>query len=101
MTNLEYYITHVFPRGWQTIGGTFRIWCDLMCSNYEGYAILKEDNSEEECRDWFWVSLGEDNVYPKAFLEHLIQLAYDVDIGKEKTYSLDEVIKYFKEEDDE
>jgi hypothetical protein len=30
------------------------------------------------------VSLGEDNTYPREFLEHLYQLSEDVSTGKEK-----------------
>jgi hypothetical protein len=36
------------------------------------------------------VSLGEDNTYPREFLEYLIQLAKDVESGKEKTIPVDE-----------
>ena len=99
MTQLEYYITHVFPTGFQSIRGAFRIWCDLMTDNYKDYALTWYDDPYEECVDWFWQSLGEDNVYPKSFLEYLTQLADDVDTGKVKTYSLDEVIKNLKKED--
>jgi hypothetical protein len=84
MTNLEYYITHVFPTGWNTISAAFRIWCDLMTSNYKDYVLLKDDNPEQECIDWFWATLGEDDVYEKDFLEYLYQLADDVETGKEK-----------------
>ena len=101
MTNLEYYITHVFPTGFQSIRSTFRIWADLMGSNYAGYEILRDDDPYEECYNWFWSSLGEDEVLPKSFLEHLIQMAEDVRTGKEKTYSLDEVMKELKEETNE
>jgi hypothetical protein len=85
MTNFEYYITHVFPTGWNTIVSAFRIWKDLMTDNFEGYALLKDDNPFEECYAWFWATLGEDDVYPKEFLEHLMQLADDVETGKVET----------------
>ena len=77
--------------GWQSIRDAFRIWADLMGSNYEDYTLLKEDNPEAECISWFWVSLGEDEVYPKEFLEYLMQMADDVMTGKEKTIPMDEV----------
>ena len=54
------------------------------------------DDPKQECINWFWGSLGEDEVLPKSFLEHLMQLAEDVRTGKEKTYSLDEVMKELK-----
>jgi hypothetical protein len=101
MTNLEYYITHVFPTGFQSIRGTFRIWADLMTGNYKDYTLMWYDDPYEECYNWFWSSLGEDEVLPKSFLEHLIQMAEDVRTGKEKTYSMDEVMKELKEETNE
>jgi len=85
MSWMEYYITHVFPTGWDTIASAFRIWKDLMANNYKDYTLLKDDDPFEECRQWLWVTLGEDNVYPKEFLEYLMQLADDVATGKEKT----------------
>jgi hypothetical protein len=97
MSNLEYYITHVFPTGFQSIRGSFRIWADLMTGNYKDYTLMWYDDPYKECIDWFWQSLGEDEVLPKSFLEHLIQMADDVDTGKVKTYSLDEVMKELKE----
>jgi hypothetical protein len=89
MTNLEYYITHVFPTGFQSIRGTFRIWADLMTGNYKDYTLMWYDDPYEECYNWFWSSLGEDEVLPKSFLEHLIQMAEDVRTGKEKVVPLD------------
>ena len=86
----EYWIGHCWMTGWQSIRMTFRIWADLMGSNYDGYALLKEDDPEAECLDWFWASLNEDDVYPKEFLEHLMQLADDVATGKEEVIPLDE-----------
>jgi hypothetical protein len=88
----EYHIGHCWMTGWQSIRGAFRIWADLMTDNYKDYNLLKEDDPFEECRSWFWVSLGEDEVYPKEFLEYLMQMVEDVKSGKEKTYSLDEVM---------
>jgi hypothetical protein len=85
-------------RGWQSIGGAFRIWGDLMGGNYKDYGILEEDDPLTECLSWFWASLNEDDVYDKEFLEYLMQLADDVDTGKVKTYSLDEVMEDLKGE---
>lgn len=87
----EYWIGHAWMTGWQSIGIAFRIWCDLMSSNYDGYGLLKDDDPEQECIEWFWQSLGEDEVYPKEFLEHLMQLAEDVRTGKEKVILMDEL----------
>ena len=97
MTNLEYYITHVFPTGFQSIRGAFRIWSDLMTGNYKDYALMRYDDPYDECYNWFWQSLGEDETLPKEFLEHLIQLAEDVRTGKEKTYPMEDVMKTLKE----
>lgn len=93
----EYLVGHCWMTGWQSIGGAFRIWADLMGGNYKGYELLKDDDPLTECLSWFWVSLGEDNTYPRSFLEYLMQLADDVKTGKEKTYSLDEVMEDLRE----
>ena len=86
----EYWIGHCWMTGWQSIRSTFRIWCDLMSSRYDGYALLTEDDPEEECKEWFWASLNEDDVYPKEFLEYLQELADRVERGEEKLIPLGE-----------
>lgn len=78
----DYWYGHCWHTGWQTIADAFRIWSDLMTSNYKDYALLKDDDPEEECINWFWTTLGEDEVYEKEFLEYLMQMADDVDQGK-------------------
>ena len=86
----EYHIGHCWMTGWQTIGDAFRIWADLMGSNYENYALPRTvEHPEEECIEWFWATLGEDEVYPKEFLEYLMQMAEDIDTGKVETVPLD------------
>jgi len=63
---------------------------------------------------WQSIRLGEDDTYPKEFLEYLRQLCHDIDTGKEKVYPLDEDffdrikeltdgvdVNLFDEEDDE
>jgi len=87
----EYHIGHCWMTGWQTIGSAFRIWADLMGSNYKDYALPRTaENPEEECIEWFWATLGEDEVYPKEFLEYLMEMAEDVRTGKVETVPLDE-----------
>jgi hypothetical protein len=87
----EYWIGHCWMTGWQSIRGTFRIWADLMGSNYENYALLRTvEDPEQECLEWFWVTLGEDEVYPKEFLEYLMKMMHDIETGKEKVYPMDE-----------
>ena len=85
MTNLEYYLEHVIPTGFYTIGHAWKNWCDLMTGNHEPYKLRESDDGESECSAWFWTTLGEDNVYPKEFLEYLHQMANDVMTGKVKT----------------
>ena len=98
----EYWIGHCWMTGWQSIRDAFRIWADLMGSNYENYALPRTvENPEEECIEWFWATLGEDEVYSKEFLEYLMQMVDDIDTGKVKTYSLDEVMADLKGDDDE
>ncbi len=86
----EYWIGHCWMTGWQSIRCTFRIWANLMTSDYDGYALLREDDPETECIEWFWASLNEDDVYPKEFLEYLMQMVDDIETGKEKVVPLDE-----------
>jgi hypothetical protein len=86
----EYWIGHCWMTGWQSIRGAFKIWADLMGSNYRDYALLKDDDPEQECLEWFWVSLGEDDTYPREFLEYLLQLVDDVETGKEELIPMDE-----------
>ena len=101
----EYHIGHCWMTGWQTIGDAFRIWADLMCSNYENYALPRTaEDPEAECISWFWGTLGEDEVYPKEFLEYLMEMAEDVRTGKVETFPMEDVMKELKEwceEDDE
>ena len=84
--------------GWQSIRSTFRIWGDLMGSNYQNYALMRDDDPEAECIEWFWASLNEDDVYPKEFLEYLIQMTDDVMTGKVETYPMEDVIERLLEE---
>ena len=94
----EYWIGHCWMTGWQSMRMTFRIWRDLMTSNYEGYALLKQDDPESECVEWFWASLNEDDVYPKEFLEYLLKLADDLESGREEVVPLDD--DFFKRVED-
>ena len=75
--------------GWQSMRVTFRIWANLITSNYEGYALMKEDDPETECIEWFWASLNEDDVYPKEFLEYLMDLADKIERGEVETVPFD------------
>lgn len=87
----EYWIGHCWMTGWQSIRGAFRIWSDLMTDNFDDYTLSRfVENPFEECRDWFWVSLGEDNTYPKEFLEYLQKMVHDIETGKEKAIPMDE-----------
>ncbi len=92
----EYWIGHCWMTGWQSIRCNFRIWCDLASSRYDGYALLTQDDPEEECKEWFWASLNEDDVYPKEFLEYLMQMVEDIELGKVETYPMDEVMDRLK-----
>jgi len=97
MNWVEYWVGHCWMRGWQSIGGAFRIWGDLMGGNYKDYDLPRTvEDPEAECIEWFWWSLGEDTVYSKEFLEYLMQIAEDVKSGKVKTYSMDEVMEDLK-----
>jgi hypothetical protein len=95
----EYHIGHCWMTGWQTIGDAFRIWADLMGSNYENYDLPRTvEDPEAECIEWFWATLGEDEVYPKEFLEYLMQMVDDIRTGKVKTFPMEDVMKELKED---
>jgi ppGpp synthetase/RelA/SpoT-type nucleotidyltranferase len=75
-----------------------------MGNNYQEYALLKEDDSLEQCILNFWDSL-EDEIYPKHFLDSLLQLVDDVETCKEKLIPMDDVMadlkKMYEEKDDD
>jgi hypothetical protein len=80
----QYWIGHCWMTGWQSIRISFRIWSDLMTNKFDDYGLLKTDDPYTECYEWFWVTLGEDDTYPKEFLEYLMELAEDVKNNPEK-----------------
>jgi hypothetical protein len=93
----QYWIGHCWMTGWQTIRHNFRIWADLMGSNYENWTILSDiDDPETECLEWFWASLNEDDCYPKEFLEYLMQMVDDIETGKEKLIPMDDMMDRLK-----
>jgi hypothetical protein len=93
----EYWIGHCWMTGWQSIGDAFRIWADLMGSNYADYALPRTvEDPQKECIEWFWGTLGEDEVYLKEFLEYLMQMADDVETGKILTYPMEDVMEELK-----
>ncbi len=60
-----------------------------MGDNYQEYALLVSDDPLEQCILYFWDSL-EEEIYPKHFLESLLQMVDDIETGKEKVVPLDE-----------
>ena len=98
MNQAEYIFTHLIPTWFKSFGDNFRMWRDLMTGNYENYALLPKDDPYEECYSWFWTSINLDETYPKEFLEYLQQMVKDIDAGKVKTYSMDEVMNELKNE---
>jgi hypothetical protein len=62
-----------------------------MGSSYENYALPRTvEDPEQECIEWFWVGLNDDDVYPKEFLEGLMEMMDRIDRGEEKLIPLDE-----------
>ena len=80
---IEYIWFSCILQGWYNCWYAFKNWGDLMGDNYQEYALLVSDDPLEQCALYFWDSL-EDDIYPKEFLEYLMQLADDVETGKEK-----------------
>ena len=99
MTWTQYIFQHLIPTWIFSFKHNFRIWRDLITSNYEGYALLEDDDPYEQCYEWFWTSINLDETYPKEFLEHLQQMVDDIDSGKVKTYTLEEVMEELKSGD--
>ena len=62
-----------------------------MGNHYQDYALLKTDDPLEQCILYFWDSL-EDEIYPKYFLDSLLQMVDDIETGKEKVIPMDEVM---------
>ena len=91
------YIWHsCIIQGWYNCWYSFKNWSDLMGDNYQEYALLVSDDPLEQCILYFWDSL-EDEIYPKHFLESLLQMVDDIETGKEKVVPLDEVMGRVKE----
>ena len=80
----EYIWNSCIIQGWYNCWYSFKNWGDLMGDNYQDYALLVSDDPLEQCILYFWDSL-DDEIYPKEFLEELMQMADDVDTGKVKT----------------
>jgi len=99
MTWTQYIFQHLIPTGLRSFRDNFRMWRDLILSNYEGYDLLEDDDPYEQCYEWFWTSINLDETYPKEFLEHLQQMVDDIDSGKVKTYTLDEVMEELRSGD--
>ena len=93
MTWFEYITTHLIPTSFRSFNDNFRMWRDLITGNYENYGLLKDDDPYQECYEWFWASINLDETYPKEFLEYLQQMVDDIDTGKVKTYSFEEVME--------
>jgi len=91
----EYIWNSCIIQGWYNCWYAYKNWADLMGNNYQDYALLVSDDPLEQCILYFWNSL-EDEIYPKHFLENLLQMADDVATGKEKVYPMDEVIERMK-----
>ena len=104
MSWMEYIFTHLIPTWFQSFNDNFVMWRDLITENYEPYKLLKDDNPEQECYDWFWSSINLDEIYPKSFLESLLQMVDDINTGKEEVIPIDNVMENLKkwcEENDE
>ncbi len=86
----EYILFSCIQQGWMDCWYSFQNWADLMGNNYSEYALLASDDPLEQCILYFWDSL-EDDIYPKKFLESLMQMVDDVDTGKIRTYSMEDV----------
>ena len=97
MTHFKYITDHLLRAWVQSWTYNFGIWADLMTNNYEGYANPYGESPERECYEWFWASINMDDTVPKEFLEKLHQMVEDIDSGKLKTYSAEDILKRLKD----
>ena len=97
MTHLKYITDHLLRAWVRQWTYNFRIWADLMTNNYKTYANPYGESPERECYEWFWASINMDETYSKEFLEELYQMVDDIDVGKVKTYPMDDVLKRMEE----
>jgi len=97
MNWIEYYIGHCFQTGWREMWNNFKMWRDLISGNYEGYALLKEDDAYQECYEWFWTSINMDECLPKEFIEHLLELCDRVDRGEDELIPFEDVDQLFED----
>ena len=97
MTHFKYITDHLLRAWVQSWTYNFRIWADLMTNNYEAYANPWCESPERECYEWFWAYINLDDTYSKEFLEKLHQMVEDIDSGKLKTYSAEDILKRLKE----
>jgi hypothetical protein len=92
----DYWILHCWMTGWQSIRNNFITWMDLVWfeDNQKHYTLLKDDVPFEQCYTEFWFVLNDDDVYPKEFLESLMQMFYE---KKWNNLSCDEFCDIVKE----
>jgi hypothetical protein len=91
MSWISYIWNSCIIQGWYNCWYAFKNWADLMGNNYKDYALLVSDDPLEQCILYFWDSL-EDEIYPKHFLDSLLQMVDDIETGKEKVIPMDEEI---------
>ena len=89
MSWLNYIWNSCIIQGWYNCWYAFKNWSDLMGNNYQEYALLETDDPLDLCILYFWDSL-EDEIYPKHFLDSLLQMVDDIETGKEKLITVDE-----------
>ena len=85
MTHFKYITDHLLRAWVQQWIFNFKVWADLMTSNYKDYCSPWCDTPERECYEWFWTSISLDDTYSKGFLESLHLMVEDIESGKVKT----------------
>lgn len=98
MTHFKYITDHLLRSWVQSWTYNFKIWADLMTNNYEVYANPWVESPERECYEWFWASINIDDTLPKESIEKFYQMMDDIDTGKVRTYSAEDVLKIWGED---
>jgi hypothetical protein len=91
----EYIFTHCLPTGFSNFKLAISLWFKLLQGDYSDYQIYNsriskysENELFEMLRYDFWDTL-EDDVLDKEFLEYLIQLKEEVNLGELETVPWD------------
>lgn len=86
MNLFDYYLNDCILQGWRNVGWAFTAWKDFITSNYRNYDYFEtytQEDKEWNVRFDFWDAL-EDDIIPKAELDHVRAIIERIENGTEK-----------------